>query len=329
MPANVTSEFNKAWEKAKSATDPEERLKYLYEALALCPKHKGTEKLLALIKREIAQTRRELERKKEEEKKRGRRGIAKEGDILVILLGGPNAGKSYLINKLTNAKLESTEIPYETQEPVSVILNYKGAKIQLVEYPSYYPREHSYLVKNADLLILFDDSAREFLRKINVKLGKKEKKLEIIKEPSGGIRVIGSLNVDKQTLAEILRNYGIHNATVKVYEDSTLEDLIDYLEGLEKKPYIDLTKEKINLEELPELIIRRAGKILVFTKETEEGLVLDEGSTVRDLVLRIHKDLLRRFKFAKVWGRSAKFPGQRVGLDHKLEHLDRVIIYTK
>ncbi len=329
MPANVTPEFNEAWEKAKAAKDPEERLKYLYEALALCPKHKGTEKLLALIKKEIAQTRREIEKRKEEEKKRGKKGIAKEGDIMVVLLGGPNTGKSWLINKLTNAKLDSTEIPYETQEPVSVILNYKGAKIQLIEYPSYFPREYSYLVKNADLLLIFDDEAKKFIDSLGVKLGEKEEKLKIIKEPSGGIKVLGPLEVDKETLAEILKGYGIYHATIKVYKKATISDLIDYLEGRERKPFIDLTKEKVNLKELPELMLRRAKKILVFTKEGEEGLVLDEGSTVKDLVERIHKDLLRKFKFAKVWGKSAKFPGQRVGLDHKLEHLDRVVIYAK
>jgi len=329
MPANVTPEFNEAYEKAKSAKDPEERLRYLYQALALCPKHKGTEKLLALIKKEIAQTRREIEKRKEEERKRGKKGIAKEGDILVVLLGGPNTGKSYLINKLTNAKLSSTEIPYETQEPVSVIMNYKGAKIQLVEYPSYYPKEHSYLIKNADLLLVFDESALDFLSSLNVKLGERKRKLKIIKEPSGGISIIGPLKVDKETVVEILRNYNIHHATIKVYEEANLEDLLDYLEGRERKPYIDLSKEKIPIEKLPEEIIKRAGKIIVFTKEGEEGLVLDKDSTIKDLILRIHKDLLKSFRFARVWGKSAKFPGQKVGLDHKLEHYDRVVIYSK
>ncbi|AAR38967.1 NEQ112 [Nanoarchaeum equitans Kin4-M] len=327
MPANLTPEFIKAWEKAKAAKTLEERLKYLYEALYLCPKHKGTEKLLALLKKEISKTRQEIEKKKEEAKKLSKKGISKEGDIMVVLVGGPNSGKTYFINQLVNTDFPSTELPYETVQPISVIYNYKGAKIQLIEYPSHFPKEYSYLLKNADLIILFDEEGKRFLEKMGIKLGEKENKIKIIKEPTGGIKIMGPLKATKEIVSEILKNYGIYNATVIAYKEATISDLIDYLEGSSHKPYIDLTKEKI--DNIGEEIIKRANKILVFTKDTENGLVLDKGSTVKDLVERIHKDMLKNFRFARVWGKSVKHQGQRVGLDHRLEHYDRVIIYTK
>jgi hypothetical protein len=48
---------------------------------------------------------------------------------------------------------------------------------------------------------------------------------------------------------------------------------------------------------------------------------------VRDLADRIHHELARRARKAKVWGASAAFPGQEVGLEHELAPGDIVEIY--
>ncbi|MEC8339392.1 MAG: TGS domain-containing protein [Nanoarchaeota archaeon] len=44
---------------------------------------------------------------------------------------------------------------------------------------------------------------------------------------------------------------------------------------------------------------------------------------------RIHKDMVDKFKYAKIKGTSAKFDWQRVGLDHKVEHNDIIEIYAR
>ncbi len=55
-----------------------------------------------------------------------------------------------------------------------------------------------------------------------------------------------------------------------------------------------------------------------------------EGSTVMDLAERIHKDFAKNFRYARVWGKSVKFPpGQRVGADHVLEDGDIVEIHAR
>ncbi len=43
----------------------------------------------------------------------------------------------------------------------------------------------------------------------------------------------------------------------------------------------------------------------------------------------LHRDLLENFRYAKVWGKSVKFDGQRVGLDYILEDGDILTIYAK
>ena len=56
---------------------------------------------------------------------------------------------------------------------------------------------------------------------------------------------------------------------------------------------------------------------------------LKKGSTIKDLAEHVHKDFIKNFKFARIWGKSAKFPGARAGLNHKLEDDDIVELHLK
>jgi hypothetical protein len=55
--------------------------------------------------------------------------------------------------------------------------------------------------------------------------------------------------------------------------------------------------------------------------------VLPAGGTVLELAGRIHRDLARNFKFARVWGRST-FDGQRVQRDYPLQEGDIVELHA-
>ncbi|MCD6263140.1 TGS domain-containing protein, partial [Candidatus Bathyarchaeota archaeon] len=84
---------------------------------------------------------------------------------------------------------------------------------------------------------------------------------------------------------------------------------------------------------LGEALFRLLGIIRVYTKEVGEApskvpLVLREGATVEDLAKMIHSDFLKNFKYARLWGPSAKFPGERVGLNRSLQDGDIVEIHT-
>jgi len=74
------------------------------------------------------------------------------------------------------------------------------------------------------------------------------------------------------------------------------------------------------------------GLIRVYCKEVgkkpeKKALVLKRGSTVEDAAKDIHRDFIRFFKFARIWGKSAKYNGQSFGLDHKLEDKDILEIH--
>ncbi|MDD1769229.1 MAG: TGS domain-containing protein, partial [Methanomassiliicoccales archaeon] len=52
--------------------------------------------------------------------------------------------------------------------------------------------------------------------------------------------------------------------------------------------------------------------------DMKEPMVIRNGSTVGDVCDQIHRTFRRHFRYALVWGKSAKFPGQMVGLEHRL-----------
>ncbi|MBI4015881.1 MAG: TGS domain-containing protein [Candidatus Aenigmarchaeota archaeon] len=73
--------------------------------------------------------------------------------------------------------------------------------------------------------------------------------------------------------------------------------------------------------------------IHIYTKEPgkqpeKRALVLKRGSNVKDAASHVHKDFLRFFKFAKVWGKSVKHVGEKVGLEHKLADKDILEIHA-
>jgi len=195
----------------------------------------------------------------------------------------------------------------------------------------------------------------------------KPKKGEIIieKKDSGGIRIVtfGRLHGTYREVEELLRNVGIKNAVVKTYGDASIEDLEETIirETIYKKALIVLNKvdsimpseldklkniieslqipftyisaeKKENLEDLKEKIFKSLRLIRVYTQKdgvvSRKPIVMNENTTVRELAERIHKDLARNMKYARIWGRSVRIQGQQVGSDHTLQDGDIVEIYS-
>lgn len=60
-----------------------------------------------------------------------------------------------------------------------------------------------------------------------------------------------------------------------------------------------------------------------------EALIVRSNSTIEDVCGQIHRDLAETFKYAMVWGASARHVPQRVGLSHVVADEDVVSIVTK
>jgi ribosome-interacting GTPase 1 len=84
------------------------------------------------------------------------------------------------------------------------------------------------------------------------------------------------------------------------------------------------------LDELKELIWKKLNFMRLYMKkpgrepDMKEPLILKKDSTIESVCNWVHGDMKGRFKSARVWGRSAKFPGQEVGIRHRL--LDKDVL---
>jgi ribosome-interacting GTPase 1 len=98
---------------------------------------------------------------------------------------------------------------------------------------------------------------------------------------------------------------------------------------------VEISAEKgTNLEELRRKIFQKLNVIRVYTrrygekKASEEPMIMKKGSTVRDACMHVHKDLLGKFKFATITGKSVKFSEQVVGLNHIIADGDVLTVVT-
>jgi hypothetical protein len=95
-------------------------------------------------------------------------------------------------------------------------------------------------------------------------------------------------------------------------------------------PVMLSAKNGDGLESLKERIFKDTGLIRIYLKpqsgkvDFDAPLILRKGATVEDVCNALHRDFVRKFRYAMVWGRSVKFPGQHVGLEHVLEDEDVV-----
>jgi ribosome-interacting GTPase 1 len=87
------------------------------------------------------------------------------------------------------------------------------------------------------------------------------------------------------------------------------------------------------LEDLGGFIFKMLGVIRIYTKEPSDKepspnpIVVKEGTTVINIAKELHSSLYRRFQYGRIWGQSAKYPGQKVGSNHTLKDGDILEIH--
>jgi len=200
----------------------------------------------------------------------------------------------------------------------------------------------------------------------DVRINQEKADVRIKKTSMGGIKIGTTLNltnIDGETIKGIMGEFKMNNADVLIREDITIERFIDVIEGnkiyipsisvvnkidlateaqiksvkLKLKPDLMISAEKqFHIEELKEEIYRKLNFISIFLKEPGKPADLDvpmimrNKNTIRDVCNKLHRDFVTRFKFARIWGKSSKFPGQKLRkLDHVLIHGDILELHLK
>ena len=164
----------------------------------------------------------------------------------------------------------------------------------------------------------------------------------------------------RRLVKSICAEYKIHSCEIQVRQPNvTADDLIDIIEGnrkyipclyvlnkidsitIEELDLLDRVPHYVpvsahhewNFDELLEKIWDYAGCIRIYTKPrsqvpdyTAPVVLRTDQRSMASFVNRIHRNLLKSFKHAIVWGRSVKHQPQRVGKQHVLEDEDIVQI---
>ncbi len=249
MPINAGFEYERARIKYEQAASPEAKLAALLEMQSAAPKHKGSENLRAEISKKIANLRREIEKQKEQQAKKGAGisfNVKKEGAGQIVLIGLPNSGKSTILKALTGISVEIAPYEFTTTKPEIGMMNYKGALVQLVEVPAIIEgsaegkangTQFLSVVRNADAVALVLDAENieaEFvvlkseLLKAKIRLNEKKPEIRIEQGEQKGISIAGKnfLKMPVDKLEQLLKSLGFHKASVVLNEELKSADKI-------------------------------------------------------------------------------------------------------
>jgi uncharacterized protein len=345
--------------------------------------NKRTQKHIGLVKAKIAML-------KEKERGRGSGGkkgkgysVRKTGDASVIMIGFPSAGKSTLLNVLTDADSPVGAYEFTTLDVVPGMLNHKHAQIQLLDVPGIVRgaamgrgrgKEVLAVIQSADLVLFVIDVFRPQALKVlakevydaHVRVNEEKPDVRIVKTSKGGVgigKTVKCPKLDNGTIEAMMRHMKLNNVDIVIRTPIDVDQLLDAIGGNKKyvpglivlnkmdavnsedlvevkkmiKPDICISaKNGVGTENLKDMIFDKLDLMRVYCKEVgkkadmDVPLIVRKGSTLSDMCIKLHKDFVAKFTFAKVWGKSVKHSGQKVmKLKHVLKDKDVVEIHLK
>ena len=239
--------------------------------------------------------------------------VRREGAAQVALVGPPNAGKSSLLQALSNIQIKTGDYAFTTTRPVPALTRLGGVLVQLVEIPGLIQgaaegrgggRALLGVLRGADAMVVCHDASKSLddLRSFRAELARAQIELPAL------VAVTKTDEGLPDAVAEIARAL----PDFVVIGVSVIDDE--------------------SLEVFRESVLRLTGLIRVYLRQEgvdPDPVALHPPVTVADVAGTIHHDLERECSGARVWGPSARFPGQRVGRAHELSDGDAVEILVR
>ncbi|KAJ5775318.1 uncharacterized protein N7511_000329 [Penicillium nucicola] len=201
---------------------------------------------------------------------------------------------------------------------------------------------------------------------VGIRLNKEPPNIYLKAKKAGGVKITFSTppkSLDEKMIYNVLRDYKILNCEVLVRdENATIDDFIDvimkdhrkyirclyvynkvdsigleFLDALAREPYTAVMSCELDLgvQDVVERIWKELRLMRLYTKKKgeepnfDEALIVRRDSTIEDVCDQIHRTIKDTFKYAMVWGASARHVPQRVGLGHMVADEDVVSIVAK
>jgi small GTP-binding protein len=230
--------------------------------------------------------------------------VRREGAAQIALVGPPNAGKSSLLQALSNIQIKTGAYAFTTTRPVPALTRVGGVLVQLVEIPGLIEgasagrggaRPLLGVLRGADAILFCHDAGA----------------------PVDDLRAV----VDEVAEADIVRPAIIAATKSDEASGDALRVAFPELQVVEVSVLDDMSVERLR-----QAIWQLTGLIRVYLRDGGDPIALHPPATVLDVADAIHHELGARATGARIWGPSARFDGQQVGRAHILQDGDTVDI---
>jgi uncharacterized protein len=228
--------------------------------------------------------------------------VRHEGAAQIALVGPPNAGKSSLLQALSNVQIKTGDYAFTTTRPVPALTRINDVLVQLVEIPGLIAgaaedrgggRALLGVLRNADAIVFCHDAAAPTA-------GLEAVRAEVAAAEIDLPAIVAATKCDE---AEPFAHPELEVVPVSVLDDESLDRLRD-------------------------AVWRLTGLIRVYLRDGE-AVALRPPATIVDVARHVHNELAERCTGARVWGPSARFEAQRVGRRHEIAHGDTIEVLTK
>ncbi len=324
MPTNLPPEAIEAERRYRAARTTEAKIATLEEFLSAIPKHKGTDKLRADLRKKLSKLKNEGQSRKKSGRQESAFHIDREGVGQVVIVGPTNVGKSSLVAALTNATPEVSDCPYTTWTPTPGMMLAGNVPIQLIDTPpldrDFVEPELLDLIRRADLILLLVDLQSYPIQQL-------EDTVALLQAHH-----IVPLHLQEYYNEQQRAIFIPLLVLVNKNDDERLDEEFEVLRELLAANWpllpVSATTGR-HLAALKQAVLERLDVIRVYTKppgkqpNMSAPFVLKKGSTVEEFAAQVHLDFFEKLKSARVWG-SVAFDGQMVGRDHVLHDGDVV-----
>ncbi|OKL63829.1 Ribosome-interacting GTPase 2 [Talaromyces atroroseus] len=204
------------------------------------------------------------------------------------------------------------------------------------------------------------------LEAVGIRLNREPPNIYLKAKKTGGMKISFQnppKNLDEKMVYNILRDYKMLNCEVLVRDEyATVDDLIDvimkdhrtyirclyvynkidsvsldFLDKLAREPNTAVMSCELDLgvQDVVERVWKELRLMRIYTKrkgvepDFNEALIVRSNSSIEDVCDAVHRTLKDTFKYALVWGASARHVPQRVGLGHMVADEDVVSIVAK